>query len=278
MSQRNRPCPCGSGKRFKHCCGALGAAAPAPAPVPVDSADSPFDDGGRLREPFRREAMKARCADLPAGRIDGQAEAPPGVLVLQNHLDEDTCERWHSWLSAQSTRHATVRDRDPKTGQAVFRRDPQRVTQHVHHEALAPEISDRLVASYRDTITPFFGRQLDWMEPPAVLKYVPGGKYDAHADSEYWDLPNRRWVRSMDRDLSLLIYLNDDYEGGSLYLPNFDLRIQPTRGMLIAFPSDYRYLHAAEPLVSGERYVVVCWATVKGSPRVTSTPMQAIWP
>lgn len=30
---RNDPCPCGSGKRYKHCCGAEGAAASAPPPV-----------------------------------------------------------------------------------------------------------------------------------------------------------------------------------------------------------------------------------------------------
>ena len=278
MSQRNQPCPCGSGKRFKHCCGALGANAQAAPPPPTDPADSPFDDGGKLLEPYRRDAMRSRCESLPTGRIDGSEESPPGLLVLQDHLDEETCDRWHGWLSAQTTRPATVKDRDPETGKAVYRLDPQRVTQYVDQGDLGQEIRDRLVASYRDTITPFFGQKLDWMEPPAVLKYQPGGKYDAHADSEYWDPPNRRWVRSIDRDLSLLIYLNDDYEGGSLYLPNFDVRIQPTRGMLIAFPSDHRFMHAAEPLVSGERFAVVCWATVKGSPRVTSTPMQAIWP
>jgi hypothetical protein len=32
MNSRNRPCPCGSGKRYKHCCGAVAAASPATLP------------------------------------------------------------------------------------------------------------------------------------------------------------------------------------------------------------------------------------------------------
>ena len=45
------------------------------------------------------------------------------------------------------------------------------------------------------------------------------------------DMPARRWVRSMDRDFSVLVYTNDDYEGGTLYFQNFDIRIKPSRGM-----------------------------------------------
>ena len=82
----------------------------------------------------------------------------------------------------------------------------------------------------------------------------------------------------MDRDYSLLLYVNDGYEGGTLYFQNFDLRIRPTRGMLIAFPSDHRYLHAAEPLVSGERYAVVGWGSVKGVRKLNPVPRGAIRP
>ncbi len=83
MSQRNRPCPCGSGKRFKHCCGALDAPVTAATAGTAEAADpSAFDDMGAYVEPFRGTAMSERCEDMPAGRADFLDWAPPGRLVV----------------------------------------------------------------------------------------------------------------------------------------------------------------------------------------------------
>lgn len=134
------------------------------------------------------------------------------------------------------------------------------------------------MGAFLDVVMPYFGMDLHWVSPPSVLKYTSGGKYDAHSDNEYWDDASRRWVRSLDRDYSLLIYLNDDFQGGGLYFPNFDLRLRPEPGMLVAFPSDHRFQHAAEPLTAGERYVIVSWAAARGVPKLNSFPNGAILP
>jgi hypothetical protein len=68
----------------------------------------------------------------------------------------------------------------------------------------------------------------------------------------------------------VLIYLNDDYEGGEIRFGNWNFTVKPESGMLLAFPSDWRYLHAALPTRSGIRYVVVTWGTINGSVRVHS--------
>ena len=71
----------------------------------------------------------------------------------------------------------------------------------------------------------------------------------------------------IDRDLSVLIYLNDDFEGGEVNFSNFGFDIKPSSGLLIAFPSDHRYLHAAQLVTSGVRYAIVSWAAIIGGPR-----------
>ena len=61
-------------------------------------------------------------------------------------------------------------------------------------------------------------------------------------------------------------------------LINQNFRIKPRPGMLLAFPSDHRYLHAALPTVSGIRYVIVSWAAVLGSKRVrTQMPYGSVF-
>ena len=70
----------------------------------------------------------------------------------------------------------------------------------------------------------------------------------------------------MDRDLSTVIFLNDDFEGGEFVFPELKVRIRPEPGLLIAFPSSEFYLHGVEPVISGTRYAMVNWMTVHGFP------------
>lgn len=273
MTSRNRPCDCGSGRRFKHCCGApdaVGSAPAAPSAPVAPGTPSPYVGVGRFRDDLRGKAMAAFCASEPPGQAAGLDWAPPGLLVVENFLDPDTCTRWREVFDRQQTTPATVQDttrRNPD-GSPVYRLDRQRITEFVPKAELEYEIHRVLQGACRDVIAPHYGRALEWMSYPGVLKYRPGGEYKSHADSEQWDVASRRWVRTMDRDYSMLLYINGDFEGGTLYFNNFDVRLAPAPGMLVVFPSDHRYMHAAEPITAGERYAIVCWTTARDTPRV----------
>jgi hypothetical protein len=82
-----------------------------------------------------------------------------------------------------------------------------------------------------------------------LLRYGVGGQYKAHHDA----------YPAVKRAVSVLIYLNDDYEGGEIEFINFDLKIKPKAGTLILFPSNYPYKHIAHPVTSGTKYVLVTW-------------------
>ena len=43
--------------------------------------------------------------------------------------------------------------------------------------------------------------------------------------------------------LLVLLYLNDDYEGGETYLPGFRVRMKPERGLMTVFGSGPDYAH-----------------------------------
>jgi predicted 2-oxoglutarate/Fe(II)-dependent dioxygenase YbiX len=82
-----------------------------------------------------------------------------------------------------------------------------------------------------------------------LLRYSVGEQYGFHYDGG----------TGSKRSISVLIYLNDDYEGGELEFPNFKLKIKPKAGTLILFPSNYAYGHIAHPVTSGTKYVIVTW-------------------
>ena len=57
--------------------------------------------------------------------------------------------------------------------------------------------------------------------------------------------------------VSAVGYLNDNYEGGELIFPRFDLKIKPETGDLVVFPSTFIYEHSSEPIIEGDKYSIV---------------------
>ena len=59
--------------------------------------------------------------------------------------------------------------------------------------------------------------------------------------------------------LAILAYLNDDYEGGYLYFPEFDYYIKPSPGDIVMFPGSLYYVHGVSPITKGVRYTLSQW-------------------
>jgi hypothetical protein len=85
------------------------------------------------------------------------------------------------------------------------------------------------------------------VEGYTLLKYSGGQHYDAHSDGG----------GDSKRNLSAILYLNSDYEGGELEFVNFNIKIKPSAGMLLLFPANYPYRHIAHPVTSGTKYAIV---------------------
>jgi hypothetical protein len=82
-----------------------------------------------------------------------------------------------------------------------------------------------------------------------VLKYGKGQKFTNHID----DHP------SYHRRISTVYYLNDNYTGGEINFPRFNVTFKPKANQMIVFPSTYVYNHSVSPVIEGERYAVVSW-------------------
>ncbi len=216
--------------------------------------------------------VEARGAGNPeAGRM--RRDTPPGVMVIDHYLHPDACRRITDYALAAPGRPLQVLDHDKTSeGKLVTVASDKRITEKVKIDGLAPEIVTLFTDVYGHRLEPHYGVEFEWFERPQILRYGPGGKYHAHADAEHYDKAEKRYVRAQDRDYSVLVYVNDDYEGGAIAFPKLDYEVQPRAGMLIAFPSDHRYEHAARPTTAGTRLALVSWAAVRGTPRVRPRP------
>jgi len=86
-----------------------------------------------------------------------------------------------------------------------------------------------------------------------LLKYTPGGKYEIHTDH----------YTAATRHLSIIINLNDNYEGGDLIFTDQKekeiKRLKLGKGSIVFFPSNFMYPHSIQPITKGTRYSIVAW-------------------
>lgn len=55
--------------------------------------------------------------------------------------------------------------------------------------------------------------------------------------------------------ISIVLYLNDNYEGGNICFPEQNLDIKPEAGSMIIFPSYPPYYHDPKPVTKGTKYM-----------------------
>ncbi|MEM1404138.1 MAG: 2OG-Fe(II) oxygenase [Pseudomonadota bacterium] len=194
-------------------------------------------------------------ASEPHCHFDGQP-MPRGVLAV-------SVTETSGWPEIAEYLRARQDSRDALVGQGqeerkTVWRETDIVDQGAHNEKVLA-IVRQLLAEFAE---PFFGCKIRSLESPHILRYTVGSYYRPHADSDDFNPDTQKWEKTRDRDLSFLLYLDDDYEGGEINFPNFDFQLRPRAGMLLMFPSDCRYLHGVLPVTAGKRHSIVSWCNI----------------
>jgi predicted 2-oxoglutarate/Fe(II)-dependent dioxygenase YbiX len=63
------------------------------------------------------------------------------------------------------------------------------------------------------------------------------------------------------REFASIIYLNDNYEGGNLVIPELKLVNRPKKGQLVTFRGG-KLFHGVTTITKGTRYTSICWFKV----------------
>ena len=91
-----------------------------------------------------------------------------------------------------------------------------------------------------------------------MMSWKAGLFMPPHADNAY---PDGNTHELAYRDLSGVLYLNDDFEGGGLYLTAQDVLLKPKRGTLISMTGGFHHEHAVVRVESGMRITIPFFTT-----------------
>lgn len=108
--------------------------------------------------------------------------------------------------------------------------------------------------------------QCNTLEFPNIVAYKPSEEkkefFHDHADAWHFD--------SCSRQISIIMYLSDVMEGGSTTFPLLNFKVNPVKGRVLLFPSNFMYMHCAEAPISDVKYACIAWLHFDGDTKYIS--------
>lgn len=90
----------------------------------------------------------------------------------------------------------------------------------------------------------------NFVETKVVRKLIPGDSRPAHYDAQVDDMC----------EYGIVMYLNDNYDGGEIYYPNKDIVYKPVKNSAVIHSAREEYYHGIKPVLDGTRYYMTLFA------------------
>jgi prolyl 4-hydroxylase len=105
-----------------------------------------------------------------------------------------------------------------------------------------------------------YGVKFPYAEPCSILRYRTGQFYKRHVDNILLSSRFQELEEGIPtRDISVVGYLNDDFEGGETYFDRQNLEVRPEAGAILVFPAYFTHPHESRPVIKGEKYAFTSW-------------------
>lgn len=148
-----------------------------------------------------------------------------------------------------------------------------------HFTATVDDVHDedtkKIFAEYevklRNKAEELYGLKLEKDRPLDLFIHPEGSHLDPHTDiidyyqEEVYDQDNlfeqqkKDWPFLWSGHLSIICYLNKDYEGGVLYFPEHKFEIVPEPGLFVCFPGNLHFLHGVTETTGATRFTISLW-------------------
>jgi len=184
------------------------------------------------------------------------------IIIKENVIPQENIEELMLLTNDKNTTQATTINSDDNE-KSDTNLEVRNTLWYNITEEMAKNLEQAVAACFLSHIVPKYNCQFKSYEPVQFLGYPVGGHYKGHNDGEHFNHETRQWERIMERDVSFLFYLNDQYGGGELEFYDLGLTIKPKKGMMIAFPSYKDFAHKVHPVTWGHRYTLVSWVATQ---------------
>lgn len=185
------------------------------------------------------------------------------IIIIRNFVDSDDLKRVQEFTQTINEWDNPKQDEFNEDGTCIYD------ASYWWDRMCSGEIIKRLSPEIYDLINKYIFKMASIIEekhfvsvycrPPVLIKWIPGNLQSPHADKQLNDgTPNPFPTY----DLNSVIYWNDNFEGGEIYYPQYDIELRIEPGMAVAHPGDIHYIHGVKEVLSGFRWTTPSFYTI----------------
>jgi hypothetical protein len=187
------------------------------------------------------------------------------LIQIVKILDKDQLKVVNSYIDTLIFQENTVFDSNGKSKTDTSVRSSLGSTLNEEHEAtqlVHQKINESLI-TYKERVIKI-NEMFQYYPVPGgysttchreaiqILEYSSNQEYKFHHD-----VSNDPNSKEYHRQISVVLYLNDDFEGGGTEFPHNTYKPKPGYGLI--FPSNWCFPHSGQKVLSGKKRVAVTW-------------------
>lgn len=207
--------------------------------------------------------------------VNPDAKLKQFIKIYANHVNDDFCDlilseytkndaEWYTSCVMHSS-GKKVSDNNIRKSRELFITGDEVIKRNFETRKKIDEdlfnIFTTVMQDYVNTVQSFFNVTHD--VGYHLLAYTPGCHFKEHVDIlSYPQGEVNGFVpvaNGIPRQISLSLFLNEEYEGGELLFFDGTYSIPNTKGTIVLFPSNHLFPHQVSEVTSGCRYSIVTW-------------------
>ena len=183
------------------------------------------------REDFRKD-LDLEKDEIYLKNVAKLGSSSKNIYIVDNFLSNEDHEtlfnfvkNYDSWLKEPWTTERTKENSIPKNILELLKKifETARLNCKDYYDI---ELSNEFLSQY------------------LLTKWSKGSNMQPHVDTD----------SQKHQHIVCMYYINDDYKGGEIVFPEYNLTIKPKSNSLIAFPGNENYLHGVLEVSKGFRY------------------------
>jgi len=177
------------------------------------------------------------------------------IVLVNNFIENDDLIKIQNYLKKYENDNEFMGGKDIR--QEQIKKENLEIYEILikYEEKIFKEIEKLFIQKYNIPV------KRDAVNSTHFVKWVEGMNSKLHCDCQKPDGSPALAADFFKYNVSVLMYPNDDYEGGQITFPEYDLKIKPKAGDMILFPGNMAYLHTVEVITKGIRYTMPSWYT-----------------
>lgn len=204
---------------------------------------------------LENDAVPAPILNMNEGRVYSEE---PLIIVFDNAVSEEVCDEIMAKHIADGM--------NPDSGTQSRQESYAQVTEEVEQRGISLGMDPHHYNIIANAIVENCGFPHSYIEAIDIYNYDVGRYLDLHHDYPYDPKQINYYSHGgNDRVGTGILYLNDDYEGGSTHFPKLGIDVQPKKGSILYFKQCYdeatnwSTIHESKVITKGTKWIASCF-------------------